>query len=115
MAFNSRHSALGTRHYDRGEMAWLNGRVERHLVTALLLVALLVSCGIAGRARQLDTADPAAATEEPTAVAVAPSSDVPPSATIEPSGEPSVKPSVAGAPSGQPVAPPPGTPTATAV
>ncbi len=48
-------------------MTWLNGKIERQLVTALLLLALLVSCGIAGRAEPGgDLADPTLVAEQPT-------------------------------------------------
>jgi hypothetical protein len=91
-------------------MAWLNGRVERQMVTALLLVALLVSCGVAGRAGQSDTGDPTATTAEPTTVAQEPATEEPPTATAEPSAEPSAS----MAPPVQPAATPVGPPTATA-
>jgi hypothetical protein len=92
-------------------MAWLNGRVERQLVTALLLLALLVSCGVSALARQSDAPETTATIEDPTAVAAEPSADDPATAATDPSAEPS-EPPVTGAASGKPAAPPTGTATA---
>src|ERR671933_100873 len=82
------HSALGTRHFSGGGMTWLTGRIERQLVTALLLLALLVSCGVAGRAQQapLDTGEPTTVAEEPAPTEPVPA--VPPTQTRAPSTSP---------------------------
>lgn len=48
------------------------GQFERQLVTALLLVALLISCGIAGSARPTPAVEPTAVAEDPTATAAPP-------------------------------------------
>ena len=59
-------------------MTWLNGRIERQLVTALLLLALLVSCGLAGRAGQpSQPADPTLVAEEPTETPPDPTAEEP--------------------------------------
>ena len=95
-------------------MAWLNGRIERQLVTALLLVALLVSCSVAGRAGQLPGgAEPTARVEDPTVAASDPATEEPPAASAAPSSEPSATPSVTAAPSGQPPAAAPASATPT--
>lgn len=98
-------------------MIWLTGRTERQLVTALLILALLMSCGIAGRAQEAEgptialdpTVEPTTLAELPSATASAPvvatsarpsvatppapPSAVPPTATVAPTATATRKPS----------------------
>jgi hypothetical protein len=68
-------------------------------------LALLVSCGVVGRAEQSpEGGDPTATVEEPTAAASEPPTEEPPAATTGPSIAPSAAPSMPVAPSGQPPA-----------
>ena len=85
----------------------LIGRFERHLVTALMLVALLVSCGVAGEARRAPGSTGPAATVAPT-LAGTPAT---PAAAELPPAPPAATPAAASAapPATSPPARPPST------
>lgn len=86
-------------------MTWLTGRVERQLITALLTVALMVSCGIASRAKE--SPDPTAAVSEPTATAREPTTEPTVLPTSTPQGDPvtGAQPVATPAPTAPPSAP----------